>query len=241
MDIFFSPSGAGAHRGSRRPSPPSSGGPRPPSAKAHFDLTSSLNTPFVRRNESRDRRKAAALLSRSHIHHTPRPGVDWQAPIQNAIANHGSPTPLLPTQRGNPPPPPLRTEASGIYRRANTASPVRPLFFIFFYFQPPPLFCYRVLFSVTYLLFKNRLCRCLSLPPPTSDCLAAGVCCSLVKAAATCWWVVFFSKFKKRKALLHPQGRFIWFMAETTLAGKCVENNRACVFVLFFDVSKRFN
>lgn len=31
-------------------------------------------------------------------------------------------------------------------------------------------------------------------------------------------------------------------MAETTLAGKCVENNRACVFVLFFShVSKRLN
>lgn len=132
--IFFSPTGAGAHRGSRRPSPPSSGGPRPPSAKARFDLASSLNIPFVRRNESRDRGKAAVLLSRSHIHHSPRPGVDWQSPIQNAIANHGSPTPLLPTQRGNPPPPPLRTEASRIYRRVNAASPVRPLFFLSFFF-----------------------------------------------------------------------------------------------------------
>lgn len=204
----------------RPPSPslPSSGSRRPPRplAKARFDLASSLNIPFVSRMNPMDRRKPRRYWA-VHIFPFTSAGLIGRraaSPIRNAIANHAPPLHPHPTKRGNPPPPPLRTVAPGLQTcERRIANPPTPLFFLAF---PTASL---VLLSGSFLgylpAFKNSLCRCLSHRPPTSDCLAPGVCCSLVKAAASWRWVFFFlpSIKKKGKALLHPEGRFIWFTA----------------------------
>lgn len=65
--------------------------------------------------------------------------------------------------------------AIAVCRIAGTPTPL---------FSSPPLFCY--LFFFCYLpALKIVSADTYLIPPPTNDCLAPGVCCSLVKTPAT--------------------------------------------------------